>query len=160
MAFFTTQDLTVALSNKYIAELNNANGNYNNMFVNVYANVVHPVQPLIHCTGTMLAACHSAIAFEFDPSGQFLFICKGNLGASQTEVVDATNKQLVVTGAVIPGGTTVLSSQDGKYAYEEASNVTGIEIYGFNRTTGTIRQGPSLAAQGLQPGGFVPATRR
>lgn len=161
-AFFSTQDLTVTLSNKYIAELNDANENHSNMYIDVYANVVNPSQPLIHCTGTMLAACSSATAAEFDRSGQYLLIRDGNLNTSQTEVarVNAANQQLTATGAVIPGGTDVMLSPDGKLAYEEASNLSSVQVYRFYVGTGTIRAGSVVPAAGPYPGGFVPATRR
>ncbi len=160
VAFFTTQDLTVTLSDKYIAQLNDANEDRSNLFLDVYANVVNPSNPLIHCTAAMLDVCHTATAIQFDPSNQYLFIHDGNLSSSQTIVarVDATNHQLVATGASIPGSTTVLFSPDGKLVYEQAGDLSSVQVYRFNRPSGTLTPGSTVTTQGLNAGGFIPAT--
>jgi 6-phosphogluconolactonase (cycloisomerase 2 family) len=115
-------------------------------------------QPLIDCTGEMLADCGIDPGFVH-PSAQFLFYPNPQQNIADVDAVDFHAKQVVSTGTTFaaqdafdlyfsPTGTVV-------YSWDQPDNV--ISIFGFDPTTGAITRGGSITPPDY--GWIVPAER-
>jgi hypothetical protein len=110
-------------------------------FLDVYRLQPNIRNPLIHCTGSMLADCGSDNNILVHPSAQYVFMVTPSY-TTNIDKVELNSKQIVATSSTIPYEVQRFSP-DGKIAYaaNDINTALNIQIYGFNVNTAQITAG-------------------
>lgn len=154
------QDSTIFGSN-LIVDYDNSLDTSPPRYVTVLPNTPKPRKDLIQCGNAMLSACGDASDVQLDPSGQYLFLT--NPSAQQVRVghinlakhtIDDTGNFLPLT-AQTPGFSF---SPDGKLVYAVLASDSSLHIFGFDRGSGALTEGPTSIPI-PDSAGFVPATQ-
>ncbi len=154
---------TTVIGNKSVAMWNNGTDTLT-PGVYVYSNAP---KLLFFCGASMLQVCSDTlnypVPFQYDPSGQYLFINDSTINSVVIAAVDFTNKRLTETGDSFPSvnPSTVSFSPDGTliYAVDNYNSIgtQSVRIYGLDASTGRVATSGKAVDFPLSVGTLLPA---
>jgi len=131
-------------------------------YVDVLPNEPQPPGPLIQCRSNMLGACGAASNVQLDPSGTYLFLTDTEAQQVRVVKIDLSRHAVTDTGSFLPlsAQTPGFSfSPDGTLVYALLASDRSVHIFGFDRTSGRLGEGPTPIPRSASAG-FLPARRR
>jgi hypothetical protein len=130
-------------------------------YVTVLPNTRNSQKHLIQCGSTMLSACGNASDIQLDPSEQYLFLTDPASQQTQVGYIDLNKHTIRDTGSFLPLTAQTPGfafSPDGKLVYALLASDLSLHIFGFNRSSGALSEGPASIPIPASAG-FVPALR-
>jgi len=154
---------TTVIGNKSVAMWNNGTDTLS-PGIYVYSNAP---KLLFFCGASMLQVCSDTlnypVPFQYDPSGQYLFINDSTINSVIIAAVDFTNKRLTETGDSFPSvnPSTVSFSPDGTLIYAvdnfNSNGTQTVTIYVFDASTGRLATSGKAVDFLLSVGTILPA---
>lgn len=113
-------------------------------YLNIYQVQPNVSTPLINCTASMLRACGYDSGFVH-PSGQYVFMLNAQ-GVTQVDHVELGQRKVVGPTSSTPYEVQQFTP-DGTLAYaaKDVNGALDIVIYGFNVSTGKLKQGGAIS---------------
>jgi hypothetical protein len=146
-----TGDGTSGIGDLFIARSEPDSGFSGHPVINVYTNTNNPTLA-VHCDISMLAVCADNIShLLFDPTGKYLLFNHTVFTTTDVPIlyVNASSKQLVASGATIPGSPYITRfSPSGILLY--AAEDSGIFVYVFNPHTGLLTAKSTIGLNSVQ----------
>jgi hypothetical protein len=130
-------------------------------YVTVLPNTPKPQKYLVQCGSAMLSACGQSSNVQLDPSGQYLFLTDSVAQQVRVGHINLPKHKIEDTGNFLPATAQTPGfafSPDGKFVYALLASDLSIHIFSFDRTTGTLTEGPTPIPI-PSSAGFAPALR-
>jgi len=131
-------------------------------YVDVLPNQPQPPGPLIQCRSAMLAACGAASNVQLDPSGMYLFLTDTEAQQVRVAKINLSRHAITDTGSFLPFSAQTPGfsfSPDGTLVYAFLASDLSVHIFGFDRTSGRLVEGPTPIPMSASAG-FLPVRRR